>query len=51
MPSNEFAAHIRVHPETVRRKLRSGAIHGIKVGSRWRIRRAELDRIEREGGL
>ena len=39
----EVAEELRVHPETVREKLRHGDIKGIKIGKAWRIKREDLD--------
>lgn len=48
----EEVAHIyRVHVETIRRKIREKSLAAIKIGRHWRVPRAELERIEREGGL
>lgn len=49
--TGEIAKDWRVHVETVRRAIRAKRIRAIKVGRHWRVRRSELDRIEREGGL
>ena len=46
---NEFAKKIRVHPQTVRRCIKSGRIQAFKTssGSRgeWRIPNTEIQRI------
>jgi excisionase family DNA binding protein len=39
---NEAATLISIHPETVTKKLRQGAIAGKRRLGRWRIRGAEL---------
>ena len=40
---SEAAAALRVHPETVRRQLRSGALRGIKRGVKlWRVPESAL---------
>lgn len=40
---SEAAAALRVHPETVRRQLRSGALRGIKRGAKlWRVPESAL---------
>lgn len=39
----EAAGILRVNVHTVYRALRSGKLPGGKVGSQWRIRRADLD--------
>lgn len=43
----EAAAHLRVHPETVRRWAREGAIPAVKLGNRGglRFRAEDLDRF------
>ena len=51
LKANEVANIWRVHVETVRRAIRSKRLRGSKIGCHWRIRRNELDRIEREGGV
>ncbi|MGO8948942.1 MAG: helix-turn-helix domain-containing protein [Ktedonobacterales bacterium] len=33
----EIATNERVHPDLIKRALRSGDLHGHKVGRRWRI--------------
>jgi len=45
----EVAWKFKVHPESVRRWLRTKRIHGTKLSSSWRISPAEVDRISREG--
>jgi excisionase family DNA binding protein len=40
----EVAVALRVHPETVRRLLRDGALAGEKVGSVWRVHADALSR-------
>ena len=39
----EAAALIAVHPDTLKKKVRSGEIPGIKVGRCWRFRASILD--------
>jgi len=36
---DEVAAQLKVHPRTIRRKIRSGEISALKVGKQYRIRR------------
>jgi excisionase family DNA binding protein len=43
----EVAAYLRLHPQTVREKLRSGAIAGAKVGDNWRIPESAMPTIWR----
>ena len=49
--TNEVANIWRVHVETVRRAIRDKRLRAVKIGRHWRVRRGELDRIEREGGV
>lgn len=42
---DELAALLRLHPVTVRLKLRRGDIPGIKLGGGWRIPRSYVDSI------
>lgn len=49
---DEFAARLKIHPETVRIWLRSGRLHGSRPGGTrlgWRIPAGELQRIVAEG--
>ena len=39
----EAAGYLRVHPQTVYRRLRAGMLPGAKVGDQWRLRKADLD--------
>ncbi|MGI8826200.1 MAG: helix-turn-helix domain-containing protein [Chloroflexota bacterium] len=52
MTVRQVADHMQVHPETVRRWLRDGALRGLNLGgvAGWRIQQAELERFidERE---
>jgi len=45
----EFAFILKVHPNTIRRAIKSGRINGFKVGygvkATYRIARAEINRI------
>jgi excisionase family DNA binding protein len=45
----EFAKMLNVHPETIRRGIKSGRIHGFRVGngkrSPFRIYESEIERI------
>lgn len=49
----EFAAILRVHPNTIRRAIRADKITAFRVGnsekSSWRISKTELDRIAVSG--
>ena len=39
----EAAGYLRVHLQTVYRRLRAGMLPGAKVGDQWRLRKADLD--------
>lgn len=39
----EAARYLRVHSQTVYRRLRAGKLPGAKVGDQWRIRKADLE--------
>lgn len=45
----ELADLLRVHPETVRRRIRKGEIYAIEIGDLQRIPRQEVERLL--GGL
>ncbi len=47
----EAAKQLRVHPESVRRWLRNGTIHGHRLTRRagWRVPESELRRFLEEG--
>ena len=45
---SEVAERLRLKPETVRRWLRSGKLHGVSLGSDsagWRVPEAEVERL------
>lgn len=44
MTIDEVAAYLRLHPLTVRRLAREGILPAYKVGRRWQIGRADLER-------
>lgn len=44
-----LARATRVSEKTIFRLLRSGRIHGVKVGGQWRIPHEEYQRVLREG--
>ena len=39
----EVAGYLRVHPQTIYRRLRARSLPGAKIGGQWRIRKADLD--------
>ena len=44
MTINEVAVYMHLHPLTVRRLAREGTLPAYKVGRRWQIGRADLER-------
>jgi excisionase family DNA binding protein len=48
LDSQQAAALMRVHPETVKRRARSGEIPGMKFGKLWRFRVSALESFVRE---
>ena len=40
---DEAARYLRVHPQTIYRRLRTGTMPGAKIGDQWRIRKADLE--------
>lgn len=46
----EAAGFLRTTPNTVYRWLRSGKIHGAKIGKEWRINKSDLESILLAGG-
>ncbi len=40
---NEAASLLRLHPDTLKRRARQGAIPAIRMGKYWRFRESELD--------
>ena len=51
LTSDQFAHRLQLHPESVRRMLRTHRLHGIKIGRGWRIPTTELERMKLAGGL
>lgn len=48
----EVAERLRLNPETVRRWLQTGKLHGFRAGGTkagWRIPEGEMDRIMSQG--
>jgi excisionase family DNA binding protein len=48
LDSQEVAHLMGVHPETVKRRARTGEIPGIKLGKLWRFRASALDSYVQE---
>jgi excisionase family DNA binding protein len=48
LDSQQAADLLRVHPETVKRRARSGEIPGMKFGKLWRFRVSALESFVRE---
>lgn len=44
MTIREVARYLKLDPQTVSRKAQKGQLPGVKIGSRWRFRREEIDR-------
>lgn len=47
--ADEAAPLLRLSPESVRRLIREGRIHAVKIGKRYLIAPAEIERIKAEG--
>jgi hypothetical protein len=45
VPAEEAAPQLSRHPVTLRRNLRDGTVPGVKIGGRWYISSAVLDRL------
>ena len=43
MTTEQAAAYLNLHPETVRRLAREGQIRPFKAGNKWRYRQEDLD--------
>jgi excisionase family DNA binding protein len=48
LDSQQAAELMQVHPETVKRRARSGEIPGIKLGKIWRFRASGLESFIRK---
>ena len=47
--TEEAAGLLQIHPKTLQRFAREGAIHGIHIGKLWRFRASEIeDWIQRQ---
>jgi len=51
MSPQEAAEYLRVSKVTLYKLLRNGEVPAKKFGNQWRISRAVLDEIMREGGV
>jgi excisionase family DNA binding protein len=47
--TEEAAAALGIHPESVRRMVRQGRINAVKIGPLWRIPAAEIANIQAQG--
>jgi len=45
---DEAAERWEVHPKTVERAIHRGEVDAFKIGSTWRIRTEEVERIEKK---
>lgn len=43
LDSNQAAAIMRIHPKTLQKLARSGAIRALQIGKVWRFRASVLD--------
>ncbi len=44
MTVKEVSEYLRVHPSTVYKMLRAGALPGFRIGTDWRFNAEEIDR-------
>jgi excisionase family DNA binding protein len=51
MRTEEAAEYLRIHPETLRKKVRAGRIGAFKVGREWRFAKAQLNDWLAFGGV
>lgn len=51
MRTEEAASYLRIHPETLRKKVRTGEIPAFKVGREWRFAKSQLEDCLAFGGL
>lgn len=51
MTIDEVAKYLNLHPLTVRRLAREGAITAFKVGRQWRVKRELLDQWLKEKSM
>ena len=43
LDTNQAAALLQIHPKTLQRMARRGAVVGVQVGKLWRFRASELN--------
>lgn len=48
---DELAGALRLSGETIRRRLRSGDLKGLRIGDTWRVPREEVLRLIGAGNL
>lgn len=48
---HELAGALRLSGETIRRKLRSGDLKGVRIGDTWRVPREEVLHLVGAGNL
>jgi excisionase family DNA binding protein len=48
MTLSEASQVLRLAPDTLRRWIRQGKLHGRKLGRAWRVQRAEVEQLLRE---
>lgn len=44
----EVAAELSCHPVTIRKLCQGGKLRAYKIGSQWRIKREDLERLRTE---
>ena len=44
LDSEEAAALLKIHPKTLQKLARCGAVHAIRIGKLWRFRASALNR-------
>jgi excisionase family DNA binding protein len=49
LTAEEVAPMLRLSSESVRRMIREGRIVAVKIGRRYMVSRAEVERVKREG--
>jgi excisionase family DNA binding protein len=46
MTARELADHLRIHPSTIYRLLKTGKLPGFRIGADWRFNREHIQQIE-----